>query len=436
MSLVFEEAEPEVPSPRSRESDDDPVRRYLKEMGRVPLLNARQEVELGQRIEAAEAALRRAVASTPEGLAALLEAGEALRRGERPPEEIIAPADRSDIGAGDVRAALRGFARLRRLATPAATTAVRRGSGRAATRVRYSTARAERRGAIQSVVASIPLHPGLVASIAGAVLAHGTNGAPPGHRRKLRAEIGRCQQEIRAAKGALTEANLRLVVSVAKRYLGGPLTLLDLVQEGNLGLMRAVDRFQYRRGFKFSTYATWWIRQGITRALADQSRTVRMPVHMVETLHRVRRVEQTLTGAEGEAPLPEDIARGAGISVQKLRLLQDSARPPVPLQLPVSDDSVLGDFIEDRGAPSPIDDVFRGDLARQIQRSMATLSPREREILRLRFGLDDEDEHTLEQVGVRFSVTRERIRQVEAKALRKLRRPLRSQHLLPFAKDR
>ena len=226
------------------------------------------------------------------------------------------------------------------------------------------------------------------------------------------------------------------MVSVAKRYLGGPLSLLDLVQEGNLGLMRAVDRFQYRRGFKFSTYATWWIRQGITRALADQSRTVRMPVHMVETLHRVRRVEQTLVGTNGESPLPEDVARGAGISVQKLHLLQDAARPPVPLQLPVSDDSVLGDFIEDRGAPSPIDDVFRGDLARQLRRSMATLSPREREILRLRFGLDDEDEHTLEQVGTRFSVTRERIRQVEAKALRKLRRPLRSQHLVLFAQGR
>ena len=153
------------------------------------------------------------------------------------------------------------------------------------------------------------------------------------------------------------------------------------------------------------------------------------------SLHRVRRVEQALVGARGEPPLPEDVARGAGISVQKLRLLQDSARAPVPLQLPVSDDSVLGDFIEDRGAPSPVDDVFRGDLARQIQRSMATLSPREREILRLRFGLDDEDEHTLEQVGVRFSVTRERIRQVEAKALRKLRRPLRSQHLVAFAQD-
>ena len=434
MSLVFDDTEPEVELPRPRETDDDPVRRYVREMGRVPLLTARQEVELGQRIEAAETALRRAVASVPEGLAALLEAGEALRQGIRPAEEVIALADRSDIRTEDVRGALRSFARLRRLAPPAGRAGVPRRSG--TVRRRSPGSAAKRSGAIETAVAAIPLHPGLVAGIAGDVLAGLARGVRLARPRALRAEIERCQREIRDAKGALTEANLRLVVSVAKRYLGGPLSLLDLVQEGNLGLMRAVDRFQYRRGFKFSTYATWWIRQGITRALADQSRTVRMPVHMVETLHRVRRVEQTLVGTNGESPLPEDVARGAGISVQKLHLLQDAARPPVPLQLPVSDDSVLGDFIEDRGAPSPIDDVFRGDLARQLRRSMATLSPREREILRLRFGLDDEDEHTLEQVGTRFSVTRERIRQVEAKALRKLRRPLRSQHLVLFAQGR
>jgi RNA polymerase primary sigma factor len=436
MSLVFDDAEPEVALPRPRETDDDPVRRYLREMGRVPLLSARQEVALGQRMEAAETALRRAVASSTEGLTALLAAGDAVRRGSRPAEDVIALSDRSDIRPEDVRAALRGFTRLRRLAVPAERAGGLRPLPRSGPARRLSPAvSAKRREAIAMAVAAIPLHPGLVAAIASEVLTV-TAGARAARTRALRAEIERCHREIRDAKGALTEANLRLVVSVAKRYLGGPLSLLDLVQEGNLGLMRAVDRFQYRRGFKFSTYATWWIRQGITRALADQSRTVRMPVHMVETLHRVRRVEQALVGARGEPPLPEDVARGAGISVQKLRLLQDSARAPVPLQLPVSDDSVLGDFIEDRGAPSPIDDVFRGDLVRQIQRSMATLSPREREILRLRFGLDDEDEHTLEQVGVRFSVTRERIRQVEAKALRKLRRPLRSQHLIPFAQDR
>src|SRR5262245_1336749 len=431
MALVFDDPEAEEAESKSGPADDDPVRRYLREIGRVPLLTARQEVELGRRIEAAETALRRAVASVPEGLAALLEAGAALRKGTVPAEEVIALTDRSDVEPKDVRATLRGFARLRRLATgrPALTARNRRAAA-------VRSVRAKNPAAVAETVASIPLSPVLIARIAGDLLAASSDTVLSGRRQALLADIERCQHEIRDGKRALTEANLRLVVAVAKRYIGGPLSLLDLVQEGNLGLMRAVDRFQYRRGFKFSTYATWWIRQGITRALADQARTVRIPVHMVETMHRVRRVEQALADKRGEPPALEDVAHAAGITVSKLRLLQDAARPPLPLETPVGDDSVIGDFLEDRGAPTPGDAMMREDLVRQLRRSMVTLSPRERAILALRFGLEDEDEHTLEEVGARFSVTRERIRQVEAKALRKLRRPLRNHHLVPFVVER
>src|SRR2546426_11946418 len=248
-------------------------------------------------------------------------------------------------------------------------------------------------------------------------------------------EIDASDRIVRHAKRELMEANLRLVVSVAKRYLGSDLSLLDLVQEGNIRLMKAVDRFQYRRGFKFSTYATWWIRQAITRAIADHSRTIRIPVHMVETLNRISRVNRNLTSEIGREPTPEELAQKTGVPAKKVRLILESSRKPLSLETPIGEDSELGDFLEDRSAGSPNDALISQDLTTQVEKALATLSQKEKEILRLRFGIGEEGEHTLEEVGRRFAVPRERIRQIEAKALRKLRPPLPGRNLKAFVEN-
>ena len=440
----------------------DPMRRYFREIGTVPLLTAAQEIDIGRRIEAGQLALCLTLASIPPAVAALAEVAAALRDGKVALDDVIVPPEGERLDRTRAEPFLHAFARLgclrRRMLI--LRTALQETDRPACARRRLLRRIARSRTEVRAIVERLPLRPSVVDDLlrrvrrqwctpgsvlpnVDAALLRGCNGCDAGpavselsmaqrvskHRRALLARIDRSERAVRQAKRELTEANLRLVVAVAKRYVGCGVPLLDLIQEGNLGLMKAVDRFQYRRGFKFSTYATWWIRQAITRAVADQSRTIRIPQHMVEALNRIARVSRQVNAAQGCEPSEKELARRSGIPERRVRMLLTSAQRPVSLDTPVGDDAQLGDFLEDCNASSPDDVLLARDLAKQVGRALSALSPREREVLRLRFGLADAEEHTLDEVGARFALTRERIREIEVTALRKLRSPLQGPNL-------
>jgi RNA polymerase primary sigma factor len=259
-------------------------------------------------------------------------------------------------------------------------------------------------------------------------------GLSVGEFKKLVSRIQKGERESQLAKKEMVEANLRLVISIAKKYTNRGLQFLDLIQEGNIGLMKAVDKFEYRRGYKFSTYATWWIRQAITRSIADQARTIRIPVHMIETINKIVRTQRQIMSEFGREPTPEELAKKLAMPLEKVRKVLKIAKEPVSLETPVGDeeDSSLGDFIEDKNALQPLDTAIQSNLGESTTKILASLTPREERVLRMRFGIGMNTDHTLEEVGLQFSVTRERIRQIEAKALRKLKHPSRSKQLKSF----
>jgi RNA polymerase primary sigma factor len=442
-----------IPAPKVKESADtygrsnDPVRMYLRKMGSVALLTREREVEIAKRIEDGELQVLDAILDSPIAVQEISNIGEKLRSKKVRVKDIIRETeeDEQEFDEEEADRWLQKLIERVQVLDKQRTANEEKKVGAAPDRVAELTQEnANIKAEMVQTLQEMRLSKKIIERMVKRLKRMYQNSSNPEYveEHKINVEqvrrtfdaIRRGERKAERAKAELVEANLRLVVSIAKKYTNRGLQFLDLIQEGNIGLMKAVDKFEYRRGYKFSTYGTWWIRQAITRAIADQARTIRIPVHMIETTNKLVRTSRYLVQELGREPTPEEIAEKMELPLDQVRKVLKIAKEPLSLETPIGEegDSHLGDFIEDKNAISPVDAAVSANLQEQTRKVLKTLTPREEKVLRMRFGIGEKSDHTLEEVGQDFEVTRERIRQIEAKALRKLQHPSRSKELKSF----